>query len=98
MSSDTKLKYQVLKLFMSWCWQLPIIEFVKLLELHVSELPLYILNEDRRSVRLASLTEIPWHVVFVLTQFHRKHVFPIARLPPLVEVTQALQQFASRMR
>ena len=59
---------------------------------------LYHYDPIRKDALLANATSAPWPVQWICTSFHRKHVFPPARLPEISSLSKSMAIWENRTR
>ena len=72
-------------------------EFVSLLQCGKSSPNFYVLDHHRAEAVQPTPGEVIWPVEFLL-KYHRKHVFPDSRLPPLRDISMSVATWENKLR
>ena len=73
-------------------------EFMTLLKVLESPLPLYIYDAVNKCSVQPLASQVPWPLVYLLCCHHRKHVFNLWLTPPLSTIGSALRTWGDKLR
>ena len=95
---EKSLEKRVVRKFMEWTFTLSVGEFVSMLNISKREPDIYMYNPVARTTSRPKLGWIRWPVVFLLSCFHRKHVFADRKIAPMSELGTAIRCMMDRFR
>jgi len=84
---------RVLRLFLQLIRGMSLDDMVALLHIEAAANPVYMYDPLSKTASRADLKVLPWPVCFLLSRYHKKHIFCFPKKPSLGQIGKALRKF-----